>query len=77
MVFAAGQHVRIRANGIVGKVFLKLPSSDVYLVQWPGFPLVEKAYYSSDLEPVTGVEEQRVRSASDHSILDPVSSVKA
>lgn len=52
MTFAAGQLVRIRTNGVIGKVFLKLPLAEVYLVQWPGFPLIEKLYYASDLEPV-------------------------
>ena len=59
MVYAAGQRVRIRANGVVGRVFLRLPSSEVYLVQWPGFPLIEKAYYASDLEPVAADLERR------------------
>ena len=44
--------MRIRQNGVIGKVFLKLPLSEVYLVQWPGFPVIEKLYYGSDLEPV-------------------------
>lgn len=39
-------------NGVIGRVFLKLPQSELYLVQWPGFPVVEKVYYASDLEPV-------------------------
>jgi hypothetical protein len=56
VMYAAGDRVRIRANGIVGKVYLKLPLSDVYLVQWPGFPLTEKLYYGSDLEPAEGLD---------------------
>jgi len=53
MAYAAGQQVRIKADGSVGKVFLKLPLRDVYLVQFPGFPVVEKVYNGSDLEPFT------------------------
>ena len=52
VMYAAGQQVRIRANGVIGKVYLKLPLSDVYLVQWPGFPVIEKLYYGSELDPV-------------------------
>lgn len=44
--------MRIRATGSPGRVFLKLPAEEVYLVQMPGFPVVEKVYYGSDLEPL-------------------------
>lgn len=53
MVYTAGQQVRIRTNGATGRVFLKLPLRDVYLVQFPGFPVVEKVYNGSDLEAVS------------------------
>ncbi|MFP5227899.1 MAG: hypothetical protein ACLGXA_09740 [Acidobacteriota bacterium] len=36
----------------IGRIFLKLPLRDVYLVQFPGFPVVEKMYNGCDLEPV-------------------------
>ena len=52
MIFKAGQKVRIRATGSPGRIFLKLPAEEVYLVQMPGFPVVEKVYYGSDLEPM-------------------------
>lgn len=52
VIFKAGQKVRVRVTGSSGKVFLKLPSEEVYLVQMPGFPVVEKVYYGSDLEPL-------------------------
>jgi hypothetical protein len=38
-------------SGATGRVFLKLPLRDVYLVQFPGFPVVEKIYNGCDLEP--------------------------
>jgi hypothetical protein len=50
VIFKAGQRVRVRATGSPGRVFLKLPQAEVYLVQMPGFPVVEKVYYGSDLE---------------------------
>ncbi|HVT98703.1 MAG TPA: hypothetical protein VHE33_14465 [Acidobacteriaceae bacterium] len=53
MVYTAGQQVRILHSGAIGRVFLKLPLRDVYLVQFPGFPVVEKIYYGCDLEPVS------------------------
>ena len=56
MIYTAGQQVRIMHSGAVGRVFLKLPLRDVYLVQFPGFPVVEKIYNGCDLEPATGVE---------------------
>jgi hypothetical protein len=56
MMFAAGQQVRIKRNGCVGKVFLKLPLEEIYLVQLPGFPVIEKLYYGSDLELTARVE---------------------
>jgi hypothetical protein len=65
-MYAAGDRVRIRANGLVGKVFLKLPLSDVYLVQWPGFPATEKLYYGSELDPaetLSGAQAAVPRSA--------------
>jgi len=49
--------VRIKASGAIGKVFLKLPLREVYLVQFPGFPVVEKIYNGCDLEPVTSAVE--------------------
>jgi hypothetical protein len=52
VTYAVGQPVRIRNNGVIGKVFLRVPQSELYLVQWPGFPVIEKVYYASDLEPV-------------------------
>jgi hypothetical protein len=55
MVFTAGQPVRVRADGSTGRIFLKLPLRDVYLVQFPGFPVVEKVYNGSDLEPLNPV----------------------
>ena len=51
MVYTAGQQVRITHSGATGRVFLKLPLRDVYLVQFPGFPVVEKIYNGCDLEP--------------------------
>jgi hypothetical protein len=53
MIYTAGQQVRILHSGATGKVFLKLPLRDVYLVQFPGFPVVEKIYNGYDLELVT------------------------
>jgi hypothetical protein len=50
MIYTAGQQVRILHSGATGKVFLKLPLRDVYLVQFPGFPVVEKIYNGYDLE---------------------------
>jgi hypothetical protein len=50
MVYTAGQQVRILHSGAIGRVFLKLPLRDVYLVQFPGFPVVEKIYNGCDLE---------------------------
>ena len=64
MVFAAGQLVRVKSDGSVGRVFLKLPLRDVYLVQFPGFPVVEKVYNGSDLEgigPVAAHPEEALR----------------
>ena len=58
MVYTAGQQVRILHSGAIGRVFLKLPQRDVYLVQFPGFPVVEKIYYGCDLEPVGRAEVQ-------------------
>lgn len=58
MSLRAGQHVRIKASGAVGKVFLKLPLEEVYLVQMPGFPVVEKLYYGSELELVAVETEE-------------------
>lgn len=55
MMFASGQRVRVRTNGCVGKVFLKVPLEEIYLVQLPGFPVVEKLYYGSDLEPAASL----------------------
>lgn len=52
MVYTAGQQVCIVHSGATGRVFLKLPLRDVYLVQFPGFPVVEKIYNGCDLEPV-------------------------
>lgn len=52
MVYTAGQQVRILHSGAIGRVFLKLPLRDVYLVQFPGFPVVEKIYNGCDLEAV-------------------------
>jgi len=52
MNYTAGQQVRILQSGAVGRVFLKLPLRDVYLVQFPGFPVVEKIYNGCDLEAV-------------------------
>jgi hypothetical protein len=51
MIYTAGQQVRIMHSGATGRVFLKLPLRDVYLVQFPGFPVVEKIYNGCDLEP--------------------------
>jgi hypothetical protein len=56
MSYTAGQQVRIKANGETGKIFLKLPLRDVYLVQFTGFPVVEKIYNGCDLELVSPVE---------------------
>jgi hypothetical protein len=50
MIYTAGQQVRILHSGATGKVFLKLPLREVYLVQFPGFPVVEKIYNGYDLE---------------------------
>ena len=50
MIYTAGQQVRILHSGATGKVFLKLPLREVYLVQFPGFPVVEKIYNACDLE---------------------------
>jgi len=52
MVYTAGQQVRILHSGAIGRIFLKLPLRDVYLVQFPGFPVVEKIYNGCDLEPL-------------------------
>lgn len=52
MSYTAGQQVRVLHSGAVGRVFLKLPLREVYLVQFPGFPVVEKIYNGWDLEPV-------------------------
>lgn len=41
----------------MGRVILKVPAEEVYLVQWPGFPVVEKLYYRSELEDLAEVEE--------------------
>ena len=60
-MFKAGQKVRIRRTGSPGRIFLKVPAEDLYLVQMPGFPVVEKVYYGSDLEPLPEVRT-RVRS---------------
>lgn len=63
MVYTAGQQVRILHSGAIGRIFLKLPLRDVYLVQFPGFPVVEKIYNSCDIEAlpasasVTAAEE--------------------
>jgi len=53
MIYTAGQQVRVLHSGATGKVFLKLPLRDVYLVQFPGFPVVEKIYNGYDLELLT------------------------
>ncbi|HUB18259.1 MAG TPA: hypothetical protein VL990_06470 [Acidobacteriaceae bacterium] len=53
MVYTAGQQVRVIHGGAMGRVFLKLPLRDVYLVQFPGFPVVEKIYNGCDLEPAS------------------------
>ena len=50
MNYKAGQQVRILHSGAIGRIFLKLPLRDVYLVQFPGFPVVEKIYNGCDLE---------------------------
>ena len=52
MIYTAGQQVRIMHSGAVGRVFLELPLREVYLVQFPGFPVVEKIYNGCDLEPL-------------------------
>ncbi len=52
MIYTAGQPVRVTHSGAIGKVFLKLPLREVYLVQFPGFPVVEKIYNGCDLEAV-------------------------
>ena len=63
MVYTAGQQVRVLHSGAVGRIFLKLPLRDVYLVQFPGFPVVEKIYNGCDIEalpataPVTAAQE--------------------
>jgi hypothetical protein len=57
MVYTAGQQVRVLHSGATGRVFLKLPLRDVYLVQFPGFPVVEKIYNGYDLEPATADPE--------------------
>jgi hypothetical protein len=57
MIYTAGQQVRILHSGATGKVFLKLPLRDVYLVQFPGFPVVEKIYNGCDLELLTAPAE--------------------
>lgn len=51
MIYTAGQQVRITHSGAIGRIFLKLPTRDIYLVQFPGFPVVEKIYHGCDLEP--------------------------
>jgi hypothetical protein len=56
MIFAPGQHVRVSHSGAIGKVFLKLPLREVYLVQFPGFPVVEKIYNACDLVAVSPFE---------------------
>lgn len=53
MSYVAGQYVRILHSGATGRVFLKLPLREVYLVQFPGFPVIEKIYNGCDLEPLT------------------------
>jgi len=58
MVFAAGQAVRVKSDGTAGRIFLKLPLRDVYLVQFPGFPVVEKVYNGCELEPLTAVASE-------------------
>jgi len=57
MIYTAGQQVRILHSGATGKVFLKLPLRDVYLVQFPGFPVVEKIYNGYDLELLSAPAE--------------------
>jgi hypothetical protein len=56
MIFSPGQHVRVIHSGAIGKVFLKLPLREVYLVQFPGFPVVEKIYNACDLVAVSPFE---------------------
>jgi len=57
MIYTAGQQVRILHSGATGRVFLKLPLRDVYLVQFPGFPVVEKIYNGYDLELLSAPTE--------------------
>ncbi len=63
MIYSPGQHVRVTHSGAIGKIFLKLPLREVYLVQFPGFPVVEKIYNACDLIAVSPfeawVEQQR------------------
>jgi hypothetical protein len=56
MIFGPGQHVRVTHSGAIGKIFLKLPLREVYLVQFPGFPVVEKIYNACDLVAVSPFE---------------------
>ncbi len=60
VMFRAGQKVRVKTTGSSGRVFLKLPAEELYLVQMPGFPVVEKLYYGSDLEPIAHDRGQAV-----------------
>jgi hypothetical protein len=66
MVYTAGQPVRDLHSGAVGRVFLKLPLRDVYLVQFPGFPVVEKVYNGCDLEPASGIPPTPVEEPAHH-----------
>jgi len=65
MSYPTGQLVCIKSNRVIGKIVLKLPLQEVYLVQWPGFPVVEKLYYGSDLEraPETATETRQLQHA--------------
>jgi hypothetical protein len=66
MIYTAGQQVRIKASGAIGRIFLKLPLRDVYLVQFPGFPVVEKIYNACDLELDTPVDPWLPRPPEEH-----------
>jgi len=68
MVYTAGQQVRITHSGATGRVFLKLPLRDVYLVQFPGFPVVEKIYNGCDLEPLTASPPTRESEPTPHHV---------
>jgi len=71
MIYTAGQQVRVLHSGAIGRVFLKLPLREVYLVQFPGFPVVEKVLNGCDLEPASSREREGGSDSSTEATAEP------